>query len=93
MSHSTFYAPMTRIYDKRVLGMAPLWMWADAAIDIADCFVYLLSDLTDVRAKHLWYLSYSARAVFASLDPDELADAKHELRGMIRAAWLLAGKS
>jgi len=50
-------------------------------------------DWSDVRAQHLWRLSYSARAVFASLDPDELADAKHELRGMIKAAWLLAGKS
>ena len=93
MSHSTFYAPMTRSYDKRVLGMAPLWMWADAAIDIADYFVYLHPDWSDVRAQRLWRLPYSARAVFASLDPDELADAKHELRGMIKAAWLLAGKS
>lgn len=93
MSHSTFYAPMTRIYDKRVLGMAPLWMWGSAVIDYANCFVYLHPDWTDPRAEHLWRLSYSARAVFASLDSDELADARDELIGMIKAAWLLAGKS
>jgi hypothetical protein len=95
MSHSTFYAPMTRIYDKRVLGMAPLWMWryVDRVVIAPGYQVVLVAEWTNPKTKHLWGLSFDARTVYRTLDVEDAIAARNELHGMIHAARLLAGKS
>lgn len=94
MSDANLLAPMPRVYDMRVLRLAPLWMWSEADLYLLAPTlhgVFLRGDWTNDSAKRLWGLSFGARTVYSSRSLGDARLARDEWSAMIKAARLLAG--